>query len=140
MKIEVKELTEKCNSAKKAIDNVKNDLYSHLTEVFSRIMQYHPYDGFEKFEEISILVKQTNFTKQDAMKDSELNGLIANKLKEMNESQVTKVCETAKALLDEKINASPLEKELLSDAAFSVPNLYKQAEMLKWAGICFGQQ
>lgn len=36
---------------------VKNDLYAHLTEVFSRIMQYHPYDGFEKFEEISIIVK-----------------------------------------------------------------------------------
>ena len=55
-------------------NHVKNDLYGHLTEVFSRIMQYHPYDGFEKFEEISIIVKQTNFTKQDAMLDSELNG------------------------------------------------------------------
>ena len=42
-------------------DHVKADLQSHLTEVFSRIMQYHPYDAFEKFEEISILVKQTNF-------------------------------------------------------------------------------
>ncbi len=37
--------------------HVSSDLYSHLTEVFSRIMQYYPYDAFEKFEEISIMVK-----------------------------------------------------------------------------------
>jgi hypothetical protein len=73
-------------------------------------MQYHPYDGYDKFEEISIIVKQTNFTKQDPMLDSELNGQIANKFKEMSESQVTKVIEQAQALLDERIQASALDK------------------------------
>lgn len=56
----------------------------------------------------------------------------------MSESQVTQVIETAQALLNEKVAADALDKELLSDHTFSVSNLAKQAEMLKWAGICFG--
>ena len=36
---------------------IKTDLYSHLIEVFNRIMLHHPEDGYEKFEEISALVK-----------------------------------------------------------------------------------
>ncbi len=48
---------------KQARDNgatIEQDLYSHLTEVFNRIMLNHPYDAFDKFEEISLLVKQTS--------------------------------------------------------------------------------
>jgi radial spoke head protein 4/6 len=40
---------------------IKADLYSHLTEVFNRIMLHHPHDAYDKFEEISALVKFTNF-------------------------------------------------------------------------------
>jgi hypothetical protein len=39
---------------------VKLDLYTHLTEVFNRIMLHHPYDAYEKFEEISHLIKKTH--------------------------------------------------------------------------------
>jgi hypothetical protein len=45
---------------KEARDNgstIKLDLYTHLTEMFNRIMVHHPYDAFDKFEEISLLVK-----------------------------------------------------------------------------------
>lgn len=45
---------------KQARDNgstIKMDLYTHLTEVFNRIMMNHPYDAYDKFEEISLLVK-----------------------------------------------------------------------------------
>ena len=45
---------------KKARDHgstIKMDLYTHLTEVFNRIMLNHPYDAYDKFEEISLLVK-----------------------------------------------------------------------------------
>lgn len=38
-------------------NNQKADMYTHLSEVFSRVMQYHPYDGYDKFEEISNSVK-----------------------------------------------------------------------------------
>ncbi len=33
------------------------DVYKHLTDVFNRILQSHPYDGYDKFEEISMLMK-----------------------------------------------------------------------------------
>ena len=56
---------------------VSSDLYSHLTEVFSRIIQYHHYDAFEKFEEISLLVKETNFAVKDPVRDHELRDKIS---------------------------------------------------------------
>jgi len=36
---------------------VKSDLYAHFVEVFNRILMHHQKDGFEKFEEISAVVK-----------------------------------------------------------------------------------
>lgn len=41
-------------------------------------MQYHPHDAFDKFEDISILVKQTNFNVSDPCYDFEMNSKIAN--------------------------------------------------------------
>ena len=53
---------------------IKADLYTHLTEVFNRIMLHHPTDAYEKFEEISGLVKHTNFKIQDPDHDFDVNG------------------------------------------------------------------
>jgi hypothetical protein len=52
---------------------VPSDLYTHLTEVFNRIMNHHPADAFEKFEEISTLVKRTHFNFADPKHDHEVN-------------------------------------------------------------------
>lgn len=52
---------------------IKMDLYTHLTEVFNRIMLNHPYDAYDKFEEISLLVKQTNLKIKNPMYDHEVN-------------------------------------------------------------------
>ena len=63
---------------KQARDNgstVKPDLYTHLTEVFNRIMLHHPYDAFDKFEEISHLVKQTHLKIKDPKFDHEVNAI-----------------------------------------------------------------
>ena len=51
---------------------ISQDLYSHLLEVFNRIILHHPTDGFDKFEEISALVKQTNFKITDPKTDFEV--------------------------------------------------------------------
>lgn len=48
---------------------VPADLYQHLTEVFSRIIQYHQKDAYEKFEEISTLVKRTHMQFKDPKTD-----------------------------------------------------------------------
>jgi NAD(P)H-nitrite reductase large subunit len=52
---------------------VKLDLYTHLTEVFNRIMLHHQYDAYDKFEEISHLIKQTHLKIKDPAYDYEVN-------------------------------------------------------------------
>ena len=52
---------------------VSADLYSHLTEVFNRIISYHPHDALDKFEEISNLVKETNLKVSNPKFDFEIN-------------------------------------------------------------------
>lgn len=119
---------------------VKSDLYSHLTEVFSRIMQYHPYDAFEKFEEISILVKHTNYTAPNPASDYELNGRIATGYAEVTNNQAIRAIEKAKSLLSEKVfGVEMVDRQLLTTGKkFNIPNLEKQACMLEWAGVSFG--
>lgn len=51
----------------------ESDLQNHLTQVLSRIVQYHQKDAYEKFEEISALVKRTHMSFSDPKRDSELN-------------------------------------------------------------------
>jgi len=55
--------------------SVKLDLYTHLTEVFNRIMLHHPYDAYDKFEEISHLVKQTYLKIKDPKFDYDVNSI-----------------------------------------------------------------
>ena len=60
MSVNVDTLERLKQQLKEARDNgstVKLDLYTHLTEVFNRIMLHHHYDAYDKFEEISLLVK-----------------------------------------------------------------------------------
>ena len=53
--------------------NVPQDLYSHLTDVFNRILLHHPEDAYDKFEEISALVKSTDLKFKDPKYDFEVN-------------------------------------------------------------------
>ena len=52
---------------------IQSNLYSHLTEVINRIMLHHPRDAFERFETISRIVKETNYTVTSSRPDSEVN-------------------------------------------------------------------
>jgi len=54
--------------------NVPQDLYTHLTEVFNRVLLSQADEAFDKFEEISGLVKQTDLKFQDPKHDHQLNG------------------------------------------------------------------
>ena len=45
--------------------NIPQDLYTHLTEVFNRILLHHSEDAYDKLEEISALVKQTDLKFKD---------------------------------------------------------------------------
>ena len=52
---------------------VRQDLYSHLSEIINRINQFHAKDGFERFEEISVMIKQTHFQVLDPKFDHQIN-------------------------------------------------------------------
>ena len=53
--------------------NVPQDLYSHLTEVFNRILLHHSNDAYDKFEEISGQVKQSDLKFKDVKVDNDVN-------------------------------------------------------------------
>jgi len=53
--------------------NVQQDLYGHLTEVFNRVIMNHPTDAYDKFEEISALVKQTKLRFNDPQTEEKVN-------------------------------------------------------------------
>lgn len=65
------------HEAKNVGGAVPSDLYTHLTEVFNRIMLHHQTDAFDKFEEISALVKRTHLNFADPKHDHEVNGAVA---------------------------------------------------------------
>jgi len=66
-------IREQLRQAKEVGGSVPQDLYSHLTEVFNRIMLHHQSDAFDKFEEISALVKKTHLSFKDPSRDFEVN-------------------------------------------------------------------
>ena len=116
--------------------HVQQDLYNHLTEVFNRVIMHHSgsTDAYEKFEEISALVKQTHLKFKDPLKDSEVNAAL------LPQAATTQGVHVAKCdgLLAGKI-AGP--KELLSkDKTFTLTNFAEEAEMLEWANIGFGEE
>jgi hypothetical protein len=75
----LEKIRKQLHEAKNIGGSVPNDLYSHLTEVFNRIMMYHQADAYEKFEEISTLVKRTHLNFADPKHDFEVNASAAAK-------------------------------------------------------------
>ena len=59
--------------------NVPQDLYSHLTEVFNRILLHHSDDAYDKFEEISGQVKQKDLKFKDVKLDTQVNATLGEK-------------------------------------------------------------
>jgi hypothetical protein len=66
-------IREQLKEAKPAGGSVPQDLYGHLSEVFNRILMYHKNDAFDKFEEISALVKRSHISFSDPKRDYEVN-------------------------------------------------------------------
>ena len=121
--------------------NVKSDLQSHLTEVFARIIQYHPFDAYDRFEEISGLVKKTHLEISDPKYDFEINGGSQYSATVTNREAIQLV-EKAKLLFKEKHEAGVAaeDKKLIAKGEeYAIPNLVEQMKMLEWAGVNFGE-
>ena len=124
--------------AKEIGGNVPQDLYTHLTEVFNRILLHHPDDAYEKLEEISALVKQTDLKFKDPSFDHELNAACSKRTVSEREQWVQR----SRNLLNEVNDLiSEQDKALLTkNKTFCIPNFAEEAEMLEWAGISFGEE
>ncbi|CDW78166.1 UNKNOWN [Stylonychia lemnae] len=119
-------------------NNVNLDLYQHLTEVFNRIMLHHQQDGYQRFEEISHLVKQTHLKIKDPAYDYEVNA----QQSEQNDPQRAQWIQKSKNLLKEIVDQLPRdERDLLTkDKTFIIPNIPEEQRMFEWAGIVFGEE
>ena len=108
------------------------DLYTHLTEVFNRILMHHADDAYDRFEEISALVKQTDLKFKDPKNDFELNAAMSAKAVSEREQWV----ERSRNLLNEVNDLiSSGDKSLLTkDKTFTIPNFAEEAEMLELLG------
>ena len=95
-------------------------------------------DAYDKFEEISALVKQTDLKFKDPKSDFDLNAAMGARAVSEREQWVQR----SKNLLNEVndlINSQ--DKSLLTkDKTFVIPNFAEEAEMLEWAGISFGEE
>mmetsp|Transcript_5178 Transcript_5178/g.6630 ORF Transcript_5178/g.6630 Transcript_5178/m.6630 type:complete len:133 (+) Transcript_5178:158-556(+) len=102
-------------------------------------MLHHPYDAYDKFEEISALVKQTHLKIKDPMFDHELN-----KLQDGNDDNAQRaewilksknlICE-----INDMVNGD-CKQMLTKNKTFAIPNFFDEADMLEWAGISFGEE
>jgi len=116
-------------------------MYTHLSEVLARITKFHPYDGFDRFEEISTLVKETKTKRENAKPDADLNGKSATP--SITAKEALAYIEKAKTLLNEMPDSSiKMEDRNLftNNTKFVIPNLSEQAKVLEWAGINFGDE
>jgi len=86
--------------------SIKLDLYTHLTEVFNRIMLHHPYDAFDKFEEISHLVKQTHLKIKDPKFDYDVNSIQNEQTNPSKEAWINK---SQKLLREVSIVQKPIQ-------------------------------
>ena len=130
-------IQDQLRSASNVGGSVPQDLYTHLTEVFNRILLHHSDDAYDKFEEISALVKQTDLKFKDPATDTELNAQGKARAVSERDQWVAR----SKNLLNE-INdlIAPEDRALLSkNKTFTIPNFAEEAEMLEWAGISFGE-
>lgn len=117
---------------------IKSDLYSHLFEVFNRIILHHQKDGFDKFEDISAFVKYHNFKISDPAADLDVNG----------QAQAPPSAATLVAYLDKFRQLIAEEPDLIASAdkglvqssvTCGLPDFPSHAAILEQAGVGFGE-
>lgn len=87
---------------------VKADLFSHITEIVNRIVSTHKHQAYDKFEEISILIKKTQLKIKNPLPLSEIKDLKEDEAQIMLDRYVEEV----RDLLNNKLNLSKCDKEL----------------------------
>lgn len=102
-------IREQLREAKDVGGSAPQDLYNHLTEVFNRIMMHHQSDAFDKFEQISSLVKRTHLSFRDPKRDFEVNA--THTAISAKEAERQRWIDRSKNLLNEIANQSTSRKD-----------------------------
>ena len=138
----LQQIVDQLKAEKNLHDNVKSDLYKHLYQVIQQIIQYHQYDGMDKFEQVSNTVKRTNLNIKDPKFDYEINASAASGKPSMTNSEAIELVNKAKLLIKESFDngVSVEDKSLISRGEkVNIPNIVEEMAMLEWAGINFGE-
>lgn len=105
-------------------DGVNNDMYSHISEVISFIMQYYPDEGLEKFEEVSNSIKYNNYRLKNPKKDNVVNK--ENSSKVVTNKDALDFLTKAKMMMEEKYDAGLKEEDkqyLKASTDIVIPNM-----------------
>lgn len=121
---------------------IKLDLYTHLTEIFNWIIQHHKFDAYEKFEEISHLIKKTHLKIIDPKKDTEIN---KHQRKDKYTEGVNIFVDSCKALFAEWLHNANMSaeerKHYLDDSSqCMMSDLFEEMAMFEWAGVAIGEE
>lgn len=110
----------------KRLGKVSLDFYTHIKALFNRIMLYHKHDSFDKFEEISQLVKKTHLSIRDPMKDSEVNKPLPTKKSEVVHHYITEL----RHLIQEKVDCDEEDVEKTTNCV--IDDLPSVMKMFEW--------
>ena len=104
---------------------------------------HHKNDAFDKFEEISALVKRSHISFSDPKRDYEVNDSKSrkNETDTVTEAWITKSRNLLNEVRDLIMIPIQIQEGLTkSGHKFSMPNFADEAEMLEWAGVSFGEE
>jgi len=116
---------------------IKVDLFSHITEIVNRIISNHKYDAYQKFEEISILIKKTQLNIKNPKPLTDIQALKVDEAQSELDSYVSEV----RSLLNNKLQLSKEDKHLANKVQeCSIGDFLEQSKLFEWAGISFGDR
>ena len=138
----LEQIVHRLKEEKNLEDNITTDLYKHLYQVIQQIIQYHQFDGMDKFEQVSNTVKKTNLMIKDPKFDYQINGSSQQDVPGYTNREAIELVQKAKLLIQEKYDAevSYEDRQLIAKGdKYQLPNLVEEMKMLEWAGINFGE-
>lgn len=119
----------------KQVGAIKTDLFSHITEIINRIVSHHKYDAYQKFEEISLLVKKTQLNVKNPKRLDQVKKLDS----ESANAELDRYVKEVRGLLSDKIAVGTEDRGLVKKGhKCAIGDFLEESQMLQWAGISFG--
>lgn len=123
--------------APKQVGPVKVDLFTHITEIINKIIAHHKYDAYQKFEEISLLIKKTQLNVKNPKTPEQIRQLDSEGVCKELDQYVSDV----RTLLNEKITMPKVDKKsTVTRPHCAIGDFLENIKLLEFAGISFGEE